>query len=161
MNKKIQERINQKYDLIRQKEEEIKQLRVDIDNLEAKKFENQLKLVIKCSPSMDYMRNYIDPTDINMDIDYDKKEARSPKEQAKYIMDIIENIMKDKKSNNVFVVYTVHSDILNCIGSKIAYKKIPSGIIKVIMFDKDSIKESKYDSSGFLTNWPIGFLSWT
>lgn len=160
MNKKIQEQINQKYDLIRQKEEEIKQLRVDIDSLEAKKYDDQTKLIIKVAPSVKYLK--LTNLDINIDFDFDKRAVRGGKEQKEFLDEIIYNIIKNKKSKGIVSLYTVCEHALNIIGNMIQEKKIPSKIVKVIIYDEQDPNglEVGYDSHGYIYNWKYGLLSW-
>lgn len=71
----------------------------------------------------------------------------------------------EEHDRKIQLIIETHSEtIVNRIGRNIARKKISEDKAEIVLFDKEFDKDqsevhiSKYDSNGFLTEWPIGFF---
>ncbi|MCT4582489.1 MAG: ATP-binding protein [Flavobacteriales bacterium] len=72
------------------------------------------------------------------------------------------NTAKDNKVD-IRIIFETHSEtMINRLGQHIAYKKISSDNINVVVFESDGFETKtiigNYDSKGRLRNWPIGFF---
>lgn len=89
-----------------------------------------------------------------------------PALQAKLVDAFIACINNAEEHNRqIQLIIETHSEtIVNRIGRNIARKKLSEDKAEIVLFDKEFDKDqskvhiSKYDSNGFLTEWPIGFF---
>jgi predicted ATPase len=90
-----------------------------------------------------------------------------PRLQAK-LADTFVDVMKFCSESNIdlrLVIETHSETIVNRIGLLIAKEKIPYQKVNVVLFEKTEPNEPtlirccNYSQDGFLTHWPIGFLS--
>jgi len=86
-----------------------------------------------------------------------------PKIQSK-IADLL--ISDEINTNSATIIIETHSEpFINRIGELIECGKIKKEDVSVILFDKENFDDSteisftEFNSSGYLTNWPIGFFN--
>ena len=80
-----------------------------------------------------------------------------------YLSFVCFNVITNNRQ--IQLIIETHSEtIVNRIGRNIARKKLSEDKAEIVLFDKEFDKDqskvhiSKYDSNGFLTEWPIGFF---
>lgn len=88
-------------------------------------------------------------------IDYPETERFHPKEMAQKIRDLI-----NKNKNEIYLITTFSSDILNLIGFMIKEKEIGYEEAEVFTATDGDIIHSNYCEEGYLIDYPIEFLSW-
>lgn len=86
-----------------------------------------------------------------------------PALQAKLMNIFIELVTSLKEKLNFSIILETHSEtMINQIGYNIINKKISSDLVNVLLFEEInneiSIKETKFNSQGYLENWPIDFF---
>lgn len=90
-----------------------------------------------------------------------------PAVQAKLVNAFIASINLAKENGyELQIILETHSEtIVNCFGRAIAKQKLDKDDISIILFEKPlgkaqtEVKNSCFDSDGFLTNWPYGFFA--
>ena len=90
-----------------------------------------------------------------------------PAIQAKLVEAFIAAIKLAKQNNyQLQLLLETHSEtIINRFGQSILKKEIDANDVEVVLFERSldsmqtNVKISKYDSDGFLTNWPVGFFA--
>ena len=86
-----------------------------------------------------------------------------PALQAKLMNIFIELVTSLKEKLNFSIILETHSEtMINQIGYNIINKKISSDLVNVLLFEEInneiSTKETKFNSQGYLENWPIDFF---
>lgn len=86
-----------------------------------------------------------------------------PALQAKLMNIFIELVILLKEKLNFSIILETHSEtMINQIGYNIINKKISSDLVNILLFEEInneiSIKETKFNSDGYLENWPIDFF---
>ena len=160
MKKKLTDIISKKYSLIHKKENEIENIRKEIDVLEKELMgeqDNDVRLVIMCAPSNLYLSKHITENRISIDYDDTNKCIRSCKQQIAFIESL--DIEKILNGNETKTLYTVFSASLRYIGEFVYNHPELRNKIKIVMYDEDlDGKETKYNSKGYILDWRIGFL---
>ncbi len=160
MKKKLTDIINKKYSLIHKKENEIENIRKEIDVLEQELMseqDNDVRLVIMCAPSNLYLSKHITENCISIDYDDTNKCVRSCKQQIAFIESL--DIEKILNGNETKTLYTVFSASLNYLGEFVYNHPELRNKIKIVMYDEDLDGQvTKYNSQGYILDWRIGFL---
>lgn len=160
MKNKLTDIIRKKYLLINKKENEIENIRKEIDVLEHKLMNeqnNDVRLVIMCAPSYNYLSKHITENCISIDYDDTNKCIRSCKQQIAFIKSL--DIEKILNGNETKTLYTVFSASLNYLGEFVYNHPGLRNKIKIVMYDEDLDGQvTKYNSNGYILDWKMGFL---
>lgn len=87
-----------------------------------------------------------------------------PALQYKFGLAISKVISQARRANLYFVIETHSKHLIDAIGESIRSGDIEESIVNIALFEKmdDGVTNttiSGFDSEGYLTNWPVGFLS--
>ena len=154
----IQNQLIAKREDIKKKLEELNTLYQEIDELQAKEYANEVKLILKVAPSIKFLKGHIFAGDIGLDVNTEY--ALGYYETRQVVEEVVARAVNEKDNKEPIVMYSVHNFSVNILGRLIIDGKIPTSVVRVVAYDKNNPdgETLSYTKEGYLKEWKIGFF---